>query len=317
MLLVATAEVDANATARPFVLEGPSSPYRVEVLVDETGYWDGIKITKRVTNWRDSLLRPVIHRETPEPVASVRPLSDEALETNSEIEDLRDLLRHLESFCGYLFDVDYIDWFCPKLEWIPESAEEKAELQITKWDVHYRRNVKPTEVEPELLGKFVLNRPEMSYLDIPFSFFREGKADFDQGRYVNAFFNFYFFLEGLYADGRSSEQRVVGKFLGSIHMNRAAERAIERFESMTDPHGGSHVLNLQVFLRESCFEWTPEGLLRLVVRMRNLLHHYSHKSRGVRRGHPLNQTEYESLAWLAMALCIECATPLLTGEHPK
>ena len=87
-------------------------------------------------------------------------------------------------------------------------------------------------------------------------------------------------------------------------------------ESLMDPYGGRHALNLKVFLNELGFTWSPDGLLRLLVRMRNLLHHYSHKSRGIRSGHPLNQIEYESLAVLAMSLCVQCLTPLITGEKP-
>jgi hypothetical protein len=315
MLLVATAEVDANALANPFLIDVP--PYRVEVSVDESGFWNEIKITKRVANWRDSLLHIVVHTQTPQPSANIRSLDETPEETNSEIEDLRDLLRHLESFCGYVFDVNYIDWRCPKLEWIPESEEEKAGLTVSECDIHRRFAPEPRDIDPKRLAKAVLNRAQMSYLDIPLSFFREGKADYRQGRYINAFFNFYFFIEGLYADGRSSEPEVIGRFLQSDQMKRAAELTVEHFESMTDPHGGRHVLNLRVFLRELGFAWNPEGLLHLLVRMRNLLHHYSHKSRGVRRGHPLNQAEYESLAALAMTLCVHCVTPLLTGEKPS
>ena len=315
MLLVATAEVDANAIAEPFLLDLP--PYRVEVAVDEDNFWSEIRITKRVTNWRDSLLHPVVSREAPPPSASIRPLGEAPRETNGEIEDLRDLLRHLESFCGYVLGVDYVDWFCPKLEWIAENPEEEAGLTVSKWDVHYAFVPEPVQVDPKLLAKAVLNRAEMSYLDIPLSFFREGRADYGQRRYINAFFNFYFFIEGLYAGGRSNEKEVVGKYLQSQQLRRSAELTLQRFESMTDPIGGRHALNLQVFLHELGFAWDAEGLLRLVVRMRNRLHHYSHKARGVRRGHPLNQTEYESLAALAMGLCVECLTPLITGAKPN
>lgn len=315
MLLIATAEVDANAVAEPFVLE--ASPYKVEVGVDESGYWSEIIVTKRVANWRDSLPHLVLYTETPKPTANIRPVGEVPEETNREIEDLRDLLRHLESFCGYIFDVDYIDWRCPKLEWVPENPEERAGLTVSKSDVHRVLRRDPRHVDPRLLRKAVVNRAEMSYLDIPLSFFREGKSDYAQGRYINAFFNFYFLIEGLYADGRSSEPEVIAKLLQSHQVKRAAKLTIERFESMTDPYGGRHALNLQVFLRELDLAWDPEGLLHLLVRMRNLLHHYSHKSRGVRRGHPLNQEEYESLAALGMALCVHCVTPLLTGKRPS
>lgn len=314
MLLVATAEVEANAYAEPFVLDVP--PYRLEVGVDDDNYWCEIRITKRVVNWRDSLMHPVVHEGTPEPSANIRPPGDARGETNGDIEDLRDLLRHLESFCGYALAVDYMDWFCPKLEWIPENPEEEAGMTVSEWDVHHVSTPKPIEVDRKLLQKAVLNRVQTSHLDIPLSFYREGKADYARSRYVNAFFSFYFFLEGLYAGGRSSEREVIGRYLQSSQLRRSAEITLEQFTSMKDPNGGRHALKLQVFLKELDLSWDAEGLLRLLVRMRNLLFHYSHKSRGVRRGQPLNQAEYESLAALAMYLCVQCLVPLVTGSMP-
>ncbi|MFA4965323.1 MAG: hypothetical protein WC709_06775 [Thermoleophilia bacterium] len=314
MLLVATAEVDANAVSEPFALDLP--PYRVEVAVDQDGFWSEVRITKRVADWRACLLQPVVSHEAPPPTANVRPLSEAHLDKSGDVADLRDLLRHVESFCGYVMGVEYVDWFCPKLEWIAESPEEEAGLTVSKWDVHYDLDPPPVQVDPTLLAKAILNRPEMSYLDVPLSFFREGRADYGQRKYINAFFNFYFFIEGLYAGGRSNEKDVVGKYLQSGQLTHSAARTLQRLESMTDPVGGRHALNLRVFLGELGFAWDPEGLLRLVVRMRNKLHHYSHRSQGVRLGHPLNQSDYESLAALAMGLCVECITPLITGSKP-
>lgn len=212
--------------------------------------------------------------------------------------------------------VEYVDWNCPKWEWIAENPEEEAGLTVSTWDVHRGGLPAPIPVDPSILAKTILNRPTMGYLDIPLSFFREGRTGFGQGRYINAFFNFYFFIEGLYAGGRSSEAEVMRKYLSSTQLTNSAALTLQRFESMTDPIGGRHALNLQVFLDELGFEWDAEGLLRLTVRMRNRLHHYSHKAKGVRMGHPLNQSEYESLAALAMGLCVECITPLITGSNP-
>jgi hypothetical protein len=317
MLIVATAQVFANAVCEPFALD--VSPYRVEVGVDDDNYWCEIKITKRVANWRDSVPDIVVYkRETPpEPSANIRPLGETPSETSSDTDDIRDLLRHLESYCGYLMDVDYVDWNCPTWEWIPESEEERAGLTCLKWDIHYAPHPKPMTVNPELLAKVVRNRPKTAYLDIPLSFFREGKADLRVRHFINAFFNFYFFMEGLYADGRSSERGVLEKYLSSTQLKRSLELTFEHFSSLTGPDDGRHALNLKVLLGELRLNWDPEGLLRLVVRMRNLLHHYSHRSRGVRQGHPLNQMEYESLAYLAEVLCINCITPLVTGDTSR
>jgi hypothetical protein len=168
----------------------------------------------------------VVHRGTPPPTASVRRATESPSEGNPEMNDLRDLLRHLECVCGYLFGVEYIDWRCPTWEWIPESEEEKNSLMWTKMDVHDVTRVEPTEVIPDELIRVVENRAATSHLDIPLAFYREGKADYREDRYVTAFFSFYFFIEGLYGNGKSGEKKIVREFLASSELVTATESAL-------------------------------------------------------------------------------------------
>jgi hypothetical protein len=317
MLLVATAEVYGNATTKALALDLP--PYKLELEADEEGFWSHLVVRKRIDQWRDALPQPLlVHRGTPPPSASVAPLGEDSERTtNVHMNDVRDLLQHLESVCGYLFDVEFIDWRCPTWEWVAESEEERRCLPWIKDDVHRTFCARPRQVDVGLLATAVTRRNELERLDIPLSFFREGKADYREGRFIHSFFSFYFFIEGLYAEGKSDEEKVLEKYLAASELVIATEAALRWLDSMTDPDGGRHALNLRVFLAEQGFEWSVGGMLHLLVRMRNLLHHYSHKSRGVRRGHPLNQTEYESLALLTMTVCLKCLAPVLNGPDAE
>ena len=58
------------------------------------------------------------------------------------------------------------------------------------------------------------------------SFWREGSNDFEEGHFINAFYNFYFVLEGMYADGKFKTDPVVAEFKKSAELRQSLGRFV-------------------------------------------------------------------------------------------
>lgn len=120
-------------------------------------------------------------------------------------------------------------------------------------------------------------------------------------RFVQAFFNFYFFLEGLFGGGKTKNYQVEKAFLASPPLVAACAKALKSIEDLRPRR--DHYAVIKQWLGDRGLEWSPEDVLRILVRMRGDLHHFSTKRRR-RSGHPLNQRSYETLSFLTMTICV-------------
>jgi len=311
MLLRVSALVVAYAEVQdPFELTFADG-FKVAVESDDEGFWNRVIVTKRVDDWRCGLPQVVLCEEE----LPVEPTVGQDPNVNPQLLEVIAILQHLESMGGYVFGVRSIDWQTPDIEWIPESPEENRQLSVRSM-TGFRRSYEhePYVVDETEFARAVLDRKLIGYLDIPLSFFREATIEFESFRYISAFFNYYFFLEGLYGRGKSSEKAMRGQLLASEHIRAAVDEAMTLFEKSTSRR---HFLNVRVFLDENALPWSRDGVVALLVRMRNRLHHYSNAPTPTRRGHPLSHDDYESVAFLASAVCVFVLNKLLTGERPR
>jgi hypothetical protein len=116
-------------------------------------------------------------------------------------------------------------------------------------------------------------------------------------QYVAAFYQFYFIVEDLYADGKTSEKEVVKAFAASDDFTSILAMAVQNFSKATDRH--SEILK-RVMRAEKC-EVTVEGLRTFLFRIRGHLHHYSARSTKP-KGTSFNQREFETVALLGMLI---------------
>ncbi|POZ87766.1 MULTISPECIES: hypothetical protein [Petrotoga] len=150
------------------------------------------------------------------------------------------------------------------------------------------------------------------HLIIPLSFYQEGRNEFELKRYINAYYNFYFYLEDLYGNGKTKNYQIRREFLKSNQLKEAVSKTIEEFKNGPSK---KHYKNLKSFLKlESC-SYDIEGVISLIVKVRGNLHHFSQKS-SKKLGHPFNQKDFETMAFLLMSICVKTYTRLTTGEKP-
>jgi hypothetical protein len=177
---------------------------------------------------------------------------------------------------------------------IPESAEEegllpRAYLRGTFGKPTLTRPI-PIEAAREIVRLSLLPSDELPIM----AFWREGKNEYQEKRYLQAFYNYYFVIEGLFANGQFTKRGVLKAFSESTEMSIVTDLALRSAKSR-HPRLWPDVLAL--FGRYKCVE-TREGAQELLFLLRGELHHFA-MNRGRLQPNPLLQEQFEAPAWLA------------------
>jgi hypothetical protein len=92
-----------------------------------------------------------------------------------------------------------------------ESAEENKQIKMTSWKVG-RRDA-PNRINFDIAAKGLLADPWPETDRKAAEFFRRGRQAINERFYVDAFVNYYFFLERLFAAGKFKKAEVIRNFL--------------------------------------------------------------------------------------------------------
>ena len=114
-------------------------------------------------------------------------------------EQIRKDLQNLESSIALMFPLRRIHWESPTLNIIFENPTEEnppnwSPLADFKPGRSKRQLVQPLD---EDFQSFALLSTRHGRIAAVLSFWREGSNDFEEGHFINAFYNFYFVLEGI------------------------------------------------------------------------------------------------------------------------
>lgn len=307
MLYQITVKVDADSFYhQPYRLEVDN--YIIDVILDENKMLEALNIAFRVNNYQNFLPRFTSGIENQPTQIELR---DGAL-----LFFLIDLTKHIESLGSFWFRIKKIYWESPKRRWIAETKEEENilnSLTIKDFQKNSEENKCYVEIAPEMLKSLIVNRQLHQSLVLPMSFFREGCNDFSSKRYTNSFINFYFYLDDLYGQCKTKNRDVENLFKSSEHLKNACAEAIELFKEE-----GSHenLKELNEFLEMERKTLSVDGIIELLVQVRGNLSHFSRKSTK-KKGHPLNQRDFRSVAYLIKSICISTFAELTTGEKPR
>ena len=219
------------------------------------------------------------------------------------------LLQTIESIGSFWLGVKKIHWDNPTKAWIPETKSEEEKIKVIDFELNKKYESRQHEMTPQKISEIISLKEDFKHLIIPMAFFREGRNEYRSFRYINAFFNFYFYLEGLYGKGKTKNYQVKKAFEESEQFNYALSRTIKSLNNR-------HIIKLKEFLKKENCNFNNNGVIKLIVNIRGVLHHFSQKSPKI-QGHPLNQNEFETVAFLLMGICLHTFSKLTTGEIPK
>ncbi len=208
-------------------------------------------------------------------------------------------LQEMEGLLSFHFRVSRVRWDTARSESVAETDEERDlgayGIQTTRVIPEWRA----AELKPEALQYLMERLLEHPGLVVPLSFWRDGNTDLHSFRFINAFFNFYFVLEGWYANGKTKNEEVRKQFTRSGQLKQIIARILP--EHLDNGRSPSQLL--QVFARQKL---SPDvnGVIDLLIATRGEVHHFSERSTRP-QGTPLNHDEYEEVAFLAGHIATE------------
>jgi hypothetical protein len=204
-------------------------------------------------------------------------------------DDLRDRLRVLEGLLtSYGLDEICIDGMSK--EWIPETAEEKESLGVTK--IQVSNSARP-DTEFPLVGFAVMARSVMAVddvrdLDVALSFFRRGRLDMLSERYIEAYYDYFFVLETLYGSGKARKDALAAEFAASpllVEVTRKVMHGESLARFIAERPASIQRIN------EKYVRATPAEVLASLIETRGFLHHHSAKRPN--SWHPEKQAQFE------------------------
>lgn len=226
-----------------------------------------------------------------------------SVEGTEDIEkELVQDLQFLESLLS-LCMVKKITWESPQLAFIPETAREKDSLEVYSW----KRSQKYPKFYRQMKTEWLDERVDrFRDLTIPLAFFREGMRSYEQFNYIASFQNFYFIIEGFYAEGESKNEE--DRFLGSRELMGFVNSAFPQIMQIRE--------KLDPFLKFYKLDATPESFVKLLVKVRHRVHHYFREDKAQEYfGNPLAQEYYQPLALGLMLLCIHVLFGKVESGH--
>jgi len=215
-------------------------------------------------------------------------------------DELRSDFQYIESTLSFWGNLKRIHWDEPKREWIPETEEEKSKLKVYAVSLSRRYPDPPTKLGREEFIRTIRNKSRFDSLTTLRSFYREGKNFFGQFRYIDAFYNFYFIIEDLFGGGKTKNKQIEENFKSSTELKKTI---VWVMDTQINTHKKHHK-DISRLLLEKNLQNTPDGIIRLLIRMRGQLHHYTSKS-SLKQPTPLIQRDFESLSFLAMGIALK------------
>lgn len=128
------------------------------------------------------------------------------------------------------------------------------------------------------------------------TFFKRGEEDINAHRYIEAFYNLFFFLEFEFGNGKSGKSQIVREFIKADNLLASITKVLR--EKVFTP------LVSQEFAQQIEFA-SPEEALEHLVTTRGNLHHPNKKRRG--NWHPEKQRGFGDQAIFLYLVCVEIA----------
>lgn len=201
--------------------------------------------------------------------------------TFPNFEEIVDDLRTLEGLLTF-YGLREINFRNVQQEWIPESPDEEKLIQIQSFSIGARDKVK-WELEPTPIDLVVRSLIRARYArdeQVAMSFHRKGCQDMDQGRYIDAIYDFFFVLEYLYGRGQFKTKQLKENFCSSSELLTAVSETKQTIAQLIQFRNPDE----QHLFANQYLRVTAEGVLNHFVDLRGLLHHHSSKHNG--RWHP-------------------------------
>lgn len=287
-----TCTVDSRA-----ILEQPicctNGAFQYEFIPGAKKTLEQIRITSQVPNPR-AFQSKVEPGPTGGPKLNLKISHDPQLHSEMLIQFQK--LESVLAFNGEI--VERIKWDQAKEEVICESDEERAATDIFSVHMTEEYDRVPVRISQISLENIIGVKDSFDSLIVPMAFWREGLNDHHSFRYINAFFNFYFILEGLYGAGKTRNSDVEDQFAKSPEFRKDIEDQIQRYKADRRPYQREYI---QRMLSARSKQFDVEGIIHLLVKTRGELHHFTNNPNRP-QGNPFTHKAYQPLSHMTLVL---------------
>lgn len=211
-------------------------------------------------------------------------------------KDMEEWLYYIEAMGAFNFEVSKIYYDELEVNWIYEKEEEKGLIPITSIKRNRQRRKAEKYVTKKNLFNIVLFRKMLPEAHIPFSYYRQAKAFFDDNNYYFAFINYFMMLEFCFADGKFQKKDVIKNFEKSILLKLCVLAAISMIRANNHDRNYAWLLS-ECKLRKKDFDY--EGIIYILVEYRGLLSHASDRS----KAYLFDVFKLRSLAFVTSMIC--------------
>ncbi len=164
----------------------------------------------------------------------------------------------------------------------------------------------------DLIARSIIVAWDAREIEVPLSFYRKGRIDIDEGRYIEAIYDFYFMLESVFAE-KGNSKLCEEAFKQNDSLRKSVEKALiddvllgeirreKRLQSAFDEH----------------YKGATEEVIDDIVELRGFLHHYTSRRRDI--WHPEEHERFEVdalvLQHIAYHLAFELVKPYVFSEQ--
>jgi len=223
------------------------------------------------------------------------------------MNEIRADLQQLESLLALTHNVKRIHWDKLKYDLILETEADRKITGVTGVAITWDYPDVPRLAKPEHLYMAVATKERLNNLTVPLAFWREGLRDHIQHRYINAFYNFYFILEGFYGGGKWRNHQVADEFKNSDLANFLDPHLKDKI--LTDPIMSkrlTEMIDAMNVNNAGRANHTPQsldvdGIITLIVDTRGSLLHFNLINP---QGTPFNHQDYRHLELVLFYLAV-------------
>lgn len=210
---------------------------------------------------------------------------------------MMDALQATESFLCFYGNLEAIHWDAAEARIEAETEEEEGTLNLHSWQVWPAIDDPEVDFSGDQLKGILKQAHKCASLTTTLAFYRAGINDVRRGQNISAFFNFYFVLEGLYANGKFKTDHVKHAFASSAILKGAIQSVV----AQPVPKSFGEDLSVPELLKAVRQPNDANGVIHLLVHTRGDLHHHS----GTKKtpvGSPLTNERYRSLAQFTLQI---------------
>jgi len=217
---------------------------------------------------------------------------------SSHIKD--DVISNIRTFEGTMsmWGMQEIDTEKYKIEWIPETDEEKSKIHIYNFSIsiHDDNPDSYPDAPLDLFIRALLSIDNLKTIETPLNFYRRGFLDYRSEKYIDAIYDLFFVFETLFAKGKFKKSQVKKEF-------NSSDILVESIQHVKNKIGGSTNIknNLLLQVKEIYLKKTNEDIIDHIVELRGFLHH--HTSSRLDIWHPAQQRQYKHDAYFLLEMC--------------